>query len=89
MAFGKSVRPSAEIDDSLQEQQLMRPVVEVGLGVFAEEFGVAIHLLDPENHLAQAIKGQAERSAAATAECFAVQLAEPLEPLEVVAPFQA
>lgn len=84
VASVKNVQPWAEIDDSLQEQRQMKLALELGFGVSLEEFGLEIHLLDPENHLAQAITEQAECLAAVlavlTAECFAVPLAELLEP---------
>lgn len=71
----------------------MKLALKVGFGVFSEEFGIEILLADPVHHQAQAILEQAECLAvvlvALTAERSVKPLAELLEPLEVVAPFQA
>lgn len=82
MASAKNVQQWAEIDGSLQEQEQehMKLVGRVGFGVFLEEFGFEIHLLDPEHHLAQAMKEQAEHLAVQTADCSEEPLAELLEP---------
>lgn len=67
----------------------MKLALKVGFGVSSEEFGFEIHPLDPVHHLAQAVTEQAEHLAVLTADCSAEPLAELLEPLEVIAPFQA
>ena len=83
MALSKIVQPWAEIDDSLQEQQ-MKLALKVGSGVSSEEFGFEIHLLDPVHHHAQAIMEQAEYLAVVlvvlAADCSVKPLAELLEP---------
>lgn len=93
MASAKNVQQWAEIDGSLQEQEHMKLVGRVGFGVFLQEVGCEIHLLDPEHHLAQAMKEQAEHLAVVlavqTADCSEEPLTELLEPIELIAPFQA
>ena len=83
MALARNVQPWAEIDASLQEQQ-MKLALKVGSGVSSEEFGFEIHLLDPVHHRAQAIMEQAEYLVfvlvVLTADCSAEPLAELLEP---------
>lgn len=71
----------------------MKLALMVGFGVSEQELGFEKHLLDPANQLAQAIMEQTEHLAAEmavlTVEHSVIPLAELLEPLEVVAPFQA
>lgn len=92
MALAKNVQTWAGIDDSLQEQQ-MKLALKIGYDVSSEESVFEIHLLDPVHHHAQAITEQAEYLvvvlAVLTADCSATPLVELLEPLEVLAPFQA
>nr|ACU19174.1 unknown [Glycine max] len=83
VALARNVQPWAEIDDSLQEQQ-MKLALKVGSGVSSEEFGFEIHLLDPVHHRAQAIMEQAEYLVfvlvVLTADCSVKPLAELLKP---------
>lgn len=71
----------------------MKLAPKVDSGVSLKEFGSETHLLDPVHHRAQAITEQAEYLVVVlvvlTADCSAKLLAELLEPLEVVEPFQA
>jgi hypothetical protein len=58
VASATNVQPSAEFDESLQEQQHMKLAQKADFGVSWEEF--AIHRLDLVRHLVQAILEQAE-----------------------------
>ncbi|WVY97603.1 hypothetical protein V8G54_029754 [Vigna mungo] len=83
VALAKNGQKWAEIDDSLQEQQ-MKPALKIGYGVSSQESVFEIHLLDPVPHHAQAIMEQAEYLVVVlvvlTADCSAKPLAGLLEP---------
>jgi len=83
VALAKNVQTWAEIDDSLQEQQ-MKLALKIGYGVSSEESVLEIRLLDPVHHHAQAIMEQAEYLVVVlvvlTADCSAPPLAGLLEP---------